>query len=86
MIQGFSEQTKPLTDYEDKVILPLIVQGLHGKVGKYKAITNKAMCSALKSYGCKIDSPRIRKIINHIRSPQVKATISQKHVRSWKIT
>lgn len=31
MIQGFSEQTKPLTDYEDKVILPLIVQGLHGK-------------------------------------------------------
>lgn len=60
MIQGFSEQTKPLTDYEDKVILPLIVQGLHGKVGKYKAITNKAMCSALKSYGCKIDSPRIR--------------------------
>ena len=29
MIQGFSEQTKPLTDYEDKVILPLIVQGLH---------------------------------------------------------
>ena len=67
MIQGLSEQTKPLTDYEDKVILPLIVQGLHGKVGKYKAITNKAMCSALKSYGCKIDSPRIRKIINHIR-------------------
>lgn len=62
MIQGFSEQTKPLTDYEDKVILPLIVQGLHGKVGK-----SKAMCSALKSYGCKIDSPRIRKIINHIR-------------------
>lgn len=48
MIQGFSEQTKPLTDYEVKVILPLIVQGLHGKVGKYKAITNKAMCSALK--------------------------------------
>ena len=43
MIQGFSEQTKPLTDYEDKVILPLIV------------------------HGCKIDSPRIRKIINHIR-------------------
>ena len=28
MIQGFSEQTKPLTDYEDKVILPLIVQGM----------------------------------------------------------
>lgn len=54
MIQGFSEQTKPLTDYEDKVILPLIVQGPHGKVGKSKAITNKAMCSALKSYGVKL--------------------------------
>lgn len=41
MIQGFSEQTKPLTDYEDKVILPLIVQGLHGKVGKLKRLQIK---------------------------------------------
>ena len=43
MIQGFSEQTKPLTDYEDKVILPLIVQGLHGKVGKHNTTTIRVL-------------------------------------------
>ena len=51
MIQGFSEQTKPLTPYENEVILPLILQGFHSKVGK----------------GYKVDNARLRKIINHIR-------------------
>lgn len=40
MIQGFSEQTKPLTPYENDVILPLVLQGFHAKIGKEKAITN----------------------------------------------
>ena len=67
MIQGFSEQTKPLTPDENDVILPLIIQGLHSKVGKEKAITNQHICSVLKSQGYKLDNARLRKIINHIR-------------------
>lgn len=67
MIKGFSEQTKPLTPYENDVILPLIIQGLHSKVGKDKAITNQHICSVLKKLGYKLDNARLRKIINHIR-------------------
>ena len=52
MIQGFSEQTKPLTPYENDVILPLVLQGFHAKIGKQ---------------GYKVDNARLRKIINHIR-------------------
>lgn len=67
MIAGFSEQTKPLSSYESETLLPLIVQGLHSKVGKDKAITNQQICTALKNRGCKLDNARLRKIINHIR-------------------
>ena len=28
MIKGFSEETQPLTEYERKVILPIILEGL----------------------------------------------------------
>lgn len=67
MIQGFSEQTKPLTPYENDVILPLILQGFHAKIGKEKAITNQQICSTLKKQSYKVDNARLRKIINHIR-------------------
>ena len=67
MIAGFIEQTKPLSPYESETLLPVIVQGLHSKVGKDKAITNQQICLALKKLGYKLDNARLRKIINHIR-------------------
>lgn len=67
MIQGFSEETKPLTPYENDVMLPVIIQGLQTKVGKARAITNQEICTALKKRGYRIDNARLRKIINHIR-------------------
>lgn len=67
MITGFSEQTKPLSIYESETLLPVIIQGLHSKIGKEKAITNQQICSALKKQGYKLDNARLRKIINHIR-------------------
>ena len=67
MIKGFSEETQPLTEYERKVILPIILEGLKTKIGKANAVTNKYIISRLRdSY--KIDAARLRKIINHIRT------------------
>lgn len=64
MIKGFSEETQPLTEYERKVILPIILEGLKTKIGKANAVTNKYIISRLRdSY--KIDAARLRKIINH---------------------
>lgn len=68
MINGFREQTEPLTDYEEKTILPQIVRGLLMKVGKANAITNSAIIKGMKAnLNLSLTEARVRKIINHIR-------------------
>jgi hypothetical protein len=67
MINGFTEETKPLTDYELDVLLPILIQGLMNKKGKDKAVKNCWICRCLKGQGYKIDEARVRKLINHIR-------------------
>lgn len=68
MLNGFTDQTKPLTDYELNTILPVVIQGLMQKVGKANAVTNNHICQSLKHRGFKATEPRIRKVINHIRT------------------
>tara|TARA_R110000851_G_scaffold44178_3_gene108760 strand:- start:733 stop:1152 length:420 start_codon:yes stop_codon:yes gene_type:complete len=67
MITLFEEITYELTEYEIETLLPLVVRGLKGKVGKANSITNKAICEKLKASDYKISEPRLRKIIHHIR-------------------
>lgn len=68
MIQGFEEETKPLTDYEMRYLLPKVVCGMNNHCGKSRAITGKSICEALTKKGLKIDGARLRKIMNHIRN------------------
>lgn len=68
MIQGFNQQTEPLTDYERDTLLPVICRGLVTKVGEQKAITNASITTAMKRAGYKLTEARVRKIINHIRT------------------
>ena len=49
MITGFEEQTEPLTEQEREVFLPPIIKGLRVKVGKEKAVTNKAIVTTTSS-------------------------------------
>ena len=68
MIQGFQEQTEPLTEYEEQQLLPQIVRGLQLKVGKANAVTNGAIVKGMKAnLNLRTTEPRVRKIINHIR-------------------
>lgn len=67
MIQGFNQQTEPLTDYERDTLLPVICRGLANKYGETKAITNTAITRAMKGAGYQLTEARLRKIINHIR-------------------
>ena len=67
MLNGFTEETKPLNDYELCTLLPILIQGLMGKLGKDNAVKNCHICKRLKERGLKVDEARIRKIINHIR-------------------
>lgn len=68
MINGFQEQTEPLTEYEETQLLPQIVRGLQLKVGKANAVTNGAIVKGMKAnLNLRTTEPRVRKIINHIR-------------------
>ena len=68
MINGFTEYTEQLNEYERDTLLPLLVRGLQTKIGSKKAITNKKMIKALESIGYDgLSGPRVRKIINYIR-------------------
>lgn len=67
MITGFDKETAPLSDYEETVLLPIMVRSLAVKRGKGSAVTNTYICSKLKAKGYEVNGARIRKLINHIR-------------------
>ena len=68
MIQGFELETEPLNEREQNELLPPIVAGLQTKIGRQKAVTNKAIVAGLlQNRGIRISEARVRKIINHIR-------------------
>lgn len=67
-IKGFDNETQPLNEYEEKTLLPLILEGLKTKLGRDNAVTNRTIVMRLNIAGYKTDGPRIRKIINHIRT------------------
>ena len=67
MLKGFNSETAPLTEYEENVILPIVLRGLKNKVGKTNAVTNRTIVQRLNIAGHTTTEPRIRKIINHIR-------------------
>ena len=68
MIQGFDKQTAPINDYERDTLLPLIVRGLETKIGAARVITGSTIIRKMRALGYKLDGPRLRKIINHIRA------------------
>jgi len=67
MLNGFIEETKPLTEYEQNTLLPVMIQGLQAKYGRNNSVKNCQICNGLKHRGFKITEARVRKIINHIR-------------------
>lgn len=67
MIKGFEDETKPLTEYEEAILLPLFVKALSKRIGRDNAITKGEIVDPLKKLNYKISEVRVRKIINHIR-------------------
>lgn len=68
MLNGFTQQTEPLNEYERDTLLPVIVRGLANKFGEARAITNTAITKAMRGAGYQLTEARLRKIINHIRT------------------
>jgi hypothetical protein len=68
MITNFDSHTQELNEYEEKILQPIVIQGLSTKIGKSKAITNKKICEVLTSKDYDITDTRLRKIIHNIRA------------------
>lgn len=67
MIQGFEEETAPLSAKELELV-PIFVGALKQKIGKDKAVTNTDIRAGMKSAkGINVPPSRVRKIINYIR-------------------
>lgn len=63
----FEPQTAKLTDYERELV-PVLVKCLENKVGKNKAVKNSYMVAKLREHGLLTSEPRIRKMLNYIRT------------------
>ena len=57
-----------LSSEETKIILPKLISLLKWRKGKENAVTNKRLVMLLTAMGHNISQPRIRKMINHIRT------------------
>lgn len=68
MINGFEEETAPLSDYEQNVILPFLVDGLSKKIGSDKAVKSDHIIRIAEKRGITLNGGRLRKVINHIRT------------------
>lgn len=68
MKQKFEDYTHELTVYEMKVIIPAIVELLHDKIGKSKAIKNNDIISTFNGRKIKTNPSRIRMMIHLIRN------------------
>ena len=67
MLKLFEDITEELTDYENQIVKPIIIQGLELKRGKENAVTNKHIVKKLKDMQINTSTPRVRKIIHDIR-------------------
>lgn len=67
MITNFETHTKPLTDYELTVLVPIIIQGLLHHKGSAKAITSSKICKSLTEKGYKVNDVTLRRCIKHIQ-------------------
>ena len=67
MIKNFEKETCPLSKYELDTLVPAVVRGLAGCIGRKRAITNRHFIRT-KMDGMQINESRLRKCINHIRT------------------
>lgn len=66
-VKTFEAHTQPLTDYETRVLVPVIIRGLRSHEGPDSAITSAAICDALRKKGYKISDVTLRRCVKYIQ-------------------
>ena len=68
MKNELKKQTRPLSNYDHNVLLPVLIKGLELKKGKMNAVTGKQILQGLQSQGLKVNERDVFMLINHIRT------------------
>lgn len=62
------ETYRPLSIYEQNVLLPILMNGLEMKKGKVNAVTGKQILHGLRNSGLRVGERQVYRLINHIRT------------------
>ena len=68
MKKELKKGTRPLSNYEQNVLLPILMKGLQNKRGRVNAVTRRQIVTGLRSQGLKINDSSVYTMINHIRT------------------
>ena len=61
-------KTNTLSNYEQNVLLPILIKGLEMKKGKQNAVTNKQIVHSIRKHGLRINCTSVSMLINYIRT------------------
>lgn len=67
MKNELKKRTQPLNNYEQNVLLPILMKGLKMKRGMMNAVTNKQIIHGLRAHGLRTNEKNLCKLINYIR-------------------
>lgn len=68
MKKELKRETRHLSNYEQNILLPILIKGLKMKKGKMNAVTNKQIVKGLRGHGLKVNLRDVCRLINHIRT------------------
>ena len=68
MKNEMKKQSRPLSNYDHNVLLPVLIKALETKKGKKNAISGKQILQGLQSQKLKINERDVFMLINHIRT------------------
>ena len=62
------KRSRSLSNYEQNVLLPILMNGLEMKKGKENAVTNKQIVQSVRKHGVRINNFSVCLLVNHIRT------------------
>ena len=68
MIKNFDKETAPLNEYERGLAAIIANCFKEHHVGREKAVSSSKICCGMRRIGHRLDSARLRKIINYLRT------------------
>ena len=68
MKKELKKERRPLSNYEQNVLMPILIKGLEMKKGKKNAVTNNQIVRGLRGHGLKVSHRDVCSLINHIRT------------------